>query len=174
MDGEVKDCLEEAITKPLPVIKAGSALGKFWPDMLLPLCVLYSPLLRLRFHSAFAICCNDINVACRRIIFQDPQGASKKLAFEIEGLGVEPPLGTIYVQDSEGRKATEGSVQLFQDRVGALVSAIVSLPESETDPYSTLGVTMEQVCSLLGVSNVGHVLTEEASNELKKAYNSNL
>jgi hypothetical protein len=153
MTGEVQDGLDSEVTKPLPVKRASFALGRFWPDMLLPLTVLYSPLLKLRYRSALTCCCNQIDLAAHRTVFRCPQEAPNKLAVDLELAGLEPPLGTIYVRGSETRKATEGSVEIFEDARGVLAAAIVKLPESEIDPYTTLGVTLHELGHLLGLTH---------------------
>jgi hypothetical protein len=153
MTGEVQDEFDLSITKPLPKKVTGSALCRFWPDMLLPLRVLYSPLLRLRFQSTFACCAHQVNLACGRCILMDPVEAQNRFAVEVEQFGLTPPLGTVYVQDSQWRKATTGAVQLFEDEQGVLASAIVRLPESETTPYLTLGITMHEIGHMLGLTH---------------------
>jgi predicted Zn-dependent protease len=72
---------------------------------------------------------------------------------EVEQFNLVPPLGIVYVQDSQWRKATVGAVQLFEDEQGVLASAIVRLPESETTPHLTLGVTIHEICHLLGLTH---------------------
>jgi hypothetical protein len=158
---------EEAITEPLPI---RSVLGNPWPVSLLPLCVLYSPLLRLRFRQAFASCCQQVNDCCGRPIFDAPQEASNKLAVEIENFGIEPPLGIVYVRDREGRKATEGTVQIFHSSRNEPYAAIVRLPESEDSPYSTVGVTMQQICQLLGLTHYGNDISKENVAALRALY----
>ena len=153
MSGEVQDPFDLSITKPLPKKVEGTALGRFWADMHLPLKVLYSPLLRLRFRSTFACCAHQVNLACHRMILSDPEEASNRFAVEIEQFDMVPPLGVIYVQDSQWRKATVGAVQLYEDEQGVLASAIVRLPESEDSPHLTLGITMHEVCHLLGLTH---------------------
>ena len=151
MSGEVQDEFDQSVTKPLPRKVISGALGRFWPDMLLPLRVLYSPLLRLRFRSTFACCAHQVNLACGRCVLMDPEEAPNRLAVEIEQFDLVPPLGTVYVQDSQWRKATTGAVQLFEDDQGVLTSAIVRLPESEDTPYLTLGITVHEICHLMGL-----------------------
>jgi hypothetical protein len=150
-DGEVQDSIESEVTKPLLRTRPISSLCGFWPDMLLPLRVLYSPLLRLRFQSTFACCAHQVNLACGRCILMDPVEAQNRFAVEVEQFQLTPPLGTVYVQDSQWRKATTGAVQLFEDEQGVLASAIVRLPESEDTPYLTLGITMHEICHLMGL-----------------------
>jgi hypothetical protein len=149
--GEVHDPLDLAVTKPLPIVEADGELGRAWPDMLFPLSVLYSPGLRLRYRSAFACGCNQVNLACHRFILGVPREAPNKLAIEVENLMEEPPMGTVYVKDAERHSATEGAVQFYQGAKGVLSSAIVRLPESEESPYLTLGVTLHEICHLLGL-----------------------
>src|ERR1019366_3593633 len=152
-DGEVRVRLDDEVTKPLPITKVRNALGKFWPDMLFPLTVLYSPLLRLRFRSALCCCCNQVNLATHRIVFSTPVEAPNRLAVEMEQFKVEPPLGSVYVKNCECRSATDGLVDLFQDCKEVIVSGIVKLPESEENPYTTLGVTMHVLGHLLGLTH---------------------
>jgi hypothetical protein len=151
--GEVQTVLDDEVTKPLPIQKVRDMSSKKWPDMAFPLTVLYSPILRLRYRYALNCCCTQINLNVGKVLFSIPAEASNKLAVEIERLKVEPPLKHIYVQDSEGRKATEGCIQLFQDTAGELVSGIVYLPESEETPYSTLSVTLHELGHLLGLQH---------------------
>ena len=153
MTGEVQDPLDLAVTKPLPSAEADSVLGRFWPDMLLPLCVLYSPGLRLRYRSAFACGCNQVNLACHRFILDIPREAPNTLAVEVENLLERPPMGTVYVKDTDRRSDTEGSVQFYLGAKGVLSSAVVRLPESEESPYLTLGVTLHEICHLLGLQH---------------------
>ena len=188
MNGEVQDQFDLAVTKPLPITKVDDSLGKFWPDMLLPLNVFYSPLLRLRFRSSVAFCCNQINLACHRVILNSPQEAPNKLAVEIERYGLEPPLGAVYIKDCEGRQAVEGSVQFYEDSQKVFCCAIVRLPESEESPCVTLGVTLHEMCHLLGlvhsddpgsimypIANVRpQILTEKDADTLKRIYGNNL
>ena len=153
MTGEVQDEFDQSVTKPLPKKVEGNAVGRFWPDMLLPLRVLYSPLLRLRFRSTFACCAHQVNLACHRMILSDPEEAPNRLAVEIEQFQLTPALGIVYVQDSQWRKATSGAVQLFEDEQGVLASAIVRLPENEEVPYLTLGITMHEIGHLMGLDH---------------------
>jgi len=161
MTGEVVNSLEDTVTKPLPITKVASGVVKYWPDMLIPIVILYSPTLRLRYRAALACCCNQINLACSRYVFDVPQEAPNKLAIEIENFGVEPPLGVVYVKDCPDRKVLDGTVQVYQDDKGVVNSAVVTLPRAEETPYLTLGVTMHELCHLLGLphsDNPGSVM----------------
>jgi hypothetical protein len=187
MSGEVQDTFDQAVTRPLP-IKAESAMGRFWPDMVLPLDVFYSPLLRLRYRSALSCCINQINLACHRVVLNAPQEASNKLAVELERYSIDPPLGTIYVKDCEDRSTTEGSVQFYQDSKHVLCCAVVRLPESEEGPCLTLGVTLHEMGHLLGLQHDDdpgsimfpiakirpQLLPNKDMDTLKRIYNNNL
>ena len=187
MSGEVQNQFDQAITKPLPTID-NNALGKFWPDMLLPLKVFYSPLLRLRFRSSLTCCCNQVNLACHRIVLRTPEEAFNKLAVEIEQYGIDPPLGVVYVKDCEGRQVIEGSTQFYKDSNKTICCAILRLPEFEESPYMTLGVTMHELGHLLGLQHIDdpgsvmypiskirpQVLSERDSETLRGIYGNNL
>jgi hypothetical protein len=117
--------------------------------------VLYSPILRLRYICALDKCCDELNALLDLPVFTTPAKASNKLAVDIEVHKARLPSQVIYVADSEARKATVGSIELFRDLGGDLDSGIVYLPESETNAYSTLDVTMLELCHLLGDKDVG-------------------
>ena len=123
-------------------------MNKGCQDRLLPLTVLYSPFLRLRYRCSLAKCCNTINALANKAIFQMPAEAPRNLAVELEQRKTQPPSGTVYVEDSEGRKATDSSVKTFGDV--DQFSGMVYLPESEGE-LSTISVTMHALCQLLGM-----------------------
>ena len=175
MTGEVEQDMSEVPTRPLPV-KDTVAVGKLWPDRLLPLVILYSPILRLRYRQTVLTCIDQINSACQRIILSIPHQCENHLAVDIENMHTIPPNGFVYIRDSENRYDKEGSVRFFYDVDRVLVAAVLSLPEDENSPYVTLGVTMRKFCELLGVPHVAdpdklHLLSSEGETVLKALYN---
>ena len=122
-----------------------------WSRNLLPLKILYSPLLRLRFRSAVASCVDQINTASYCCILLAPIEAPRTLAVDIEHLKHQPPTGTIYVKDSEARKATRGNIEVFKVGKDNLSSAIIRLPESEDSPFNTTAIALQELCHLLGI-----------------------
>jgi hypothetical protein len=129
------------------------SLGRIWANELLPLTVLYSPILRLRFRAAFSCCCYQVNSAGHKKILREPQEATNKLAVGIEREGLIPPKGVVYIKDCKQHNATKGVVTFYKEDESP-ISAIVELPESETSPCLTLQVTLEEICHLLGVSYI--------------------
>jgi hypothetical protein len=133
---------------------------------LLPLNVLYSPILRLRFRAALSTVMVQANDACARSVFGGPCMAANALAVLIEQQGWHNvPQRTVYVRDCESRKDTDAHVSILGDR------AIVYLPENEKSPYSTIEITTKAVLELLQVPlDLGDKFSEKVVDFLKKAY----
>jgi hypothetical protein len=142
-----------------------------WSKELLPLIVLYSPLLRLRFRSALTKVANKVNEICGCQVLASPREAPNSLAVAIEAEleTVNCPGGVVYVRDCETRKDTDGHV-FFYSMTGPLY-AVVMLPENENSPYSTVEMTTKEVLRLLLVPvEFGSVFSEKVVDFLKKEY----
>jgi hypothetical protein len=124
-------------------------MHKGWPNCLFPLTVWYSPILRLRYRHTLGVCCDCVNTIVGRVVLSTPLEPPRSLAVAIEKNLVQPPLGTIYVEDSEGRSDTDGYVRVFEGEASN-ISGIVYLPESEGE-LSTVSVTLHALCQVLGM-----------------------
>ena len=154
------------------------SLVRIWTNELLPLTVLYSPILRLRFRAAFSCCCSQVNSACHKELLREPQEAINKLAVGIEREGLIPPKGVAYIKDCKQHNATKGGAIFYKENESPS-SAIVELPESETSPHLTLQVTLEEICHLLGVDHIENCDSPEQISQqdvlnLNYLYNNNL
>lgn len=134
-----------------------------WPDGLLPLVVLYSPLLRLRFRPALQRAVSQVNSICKREILLKPIEAPNSLATELESTSAAPPFGIVYVRDCERRADKEGRVIFWN------TSAVVMLPENEDTPWSTLAITTKAILSLL-LTSASDDFTKETATFLEKVY----
>lgn len=137
-----------------------------WADELLPLTILLSPILRLRYRVAVSTCVDQINAACQQIILTTPRQAENLLAVEIESGKIEPPPGVVYVKDSDNRYEKTGQVHFFTSNNYALCAAIITLPEDESSPYTTLSVTLHEFCQLFGVPDIAALIALYRSNNL--------
>jgi hypothetical protein len=125
------------------------ALKLMWDAVVFPLTVLYSPNLRLRYRCTWGIGAAQVNQACERMIFKNGIEGSKGLATAIEVKLQPPPNGCVYVKD-DSSDSLDGSTIFFYNK-GIVQAAIVSLPENETTPYLTLGITLHEIGHCLGL-----------------------
>jgi len=142
-----------------------------WPKSLLPLVVLYSPLLRLRFRFALTKVADKVNEICQGVILDKPSEAPNALAVAIESQRrIAFPVGVVYVCDCESRQDTEGHVLFWETAFGPGY-AVVMLPRNEKSPYSTIDVTTKEVLKLLLVpESFGSVFSEKVVDFLKEKY----
>lgn len=121
---------------------------KKWDISVLPITVLFSPGLRLRYRCTWGTGTAQINDLVGRMVFKTGIQCNCGLAKEIEVRLKDPPLNTIYVRDDES-ETLDGSTILFA-KGNTINGALVRLPENENTPLLTLGVTLHEILHALG------------------------
>lgn len=146
--------------------------GNIWLDESLPLCVIYSPILRLRFRQALSSCIKQINLTCQREVFSSLKEAENHLAIDLESAAIQPPSRTVYVQGCKTKDSMEGSVVIL-NATGHPSAAIVLLPYDEKSSYTTFSVVMGGLFQLLGLpyfEDSNCALSEANRDTLEKVY----
>jgi hypothetical protein len=124
--------------------------GLRWGDDLIPLTVLFSPALRLRFRASWGTASNQCNMACNRTLFIDARQATHQEGIKIEVYCNPPPIKTIYIYDEFGCCQDGATTVWTQD--GALYSALVKLPNKEIDSIHVHGVVVHEIVNILGLT----------------------
>jgi hypothetical protein len=115
----------------------------------LPITVLFSPSLRLRYHVAWEYCATKVNESINHCFFSKAMNASNKDISNIELLKEKPQNNCIYVCDCLKDDIFTGFTSLFLSN-NTIVGAKVLLPEAEVDESGFIDITFHEVLSCIG------------------------
>jgi hypothetical protein len=119
-----------------------------WDLSLMPLVVLFSPTLRLRYRVSWFKATSEIPVLSK--IFKTAVQSTRKQALAMEFDGKDAPAGTVFVCDCHSSTEVDGHMR-FAYKDGKTVGATLFLPKVEDSPYDTNKITLHQMGHCLGL-----------------------
>jgi hypothetical protein len=125
-------------------------IRKIWEASALPLTVLFSPILKLRYRVAWDYCAKKINSSIGHVFFTSAIDASHLEAFSIEVDDESPPSSTVYICNC-GSKITKAGSTAFYYNNSQVVAARIALPEEGKDFSSFVDITLNEALFCIGL-----------------------